>query len=167
MWMDKRTFCIPLYHLLPFQTHGWNMLVAVSMLYKDDLWLFWPIQTSSAMAAAAMNILPRTVGKATRELWWRPFCHDAVLMVADDAKGCRINPCFQGHNKKDPESIAHKALLPPIQTPSNPLDDVISHLSGASGNLSITYFPLATLMIGTPGIFLILLFKSRSFVATM
>ena len=42
-----------------------------------------------------------------------------------------------------------------------------SHLSGASGNLSTAYRPLATLTIGTPGIFLILLFKSRSFVATI
>ncbi len=41
------------------------------------------------------------------------------------------------------------------------------YFSGASGNLSMTYFPLATLMIGTPGIFRIRLFKSRSFVATI
>lgn len=63
------------------------------------------------------------------------------------------------------------------------------YLSGASGKRSITYFPLATDMIGTysfqyilmmhckmrrklpvkltPGIFLILLFRSRSFVATI
>lgn len=41
-----------------------------------------------------------------------------------------------------------------------------AYFSGASGNLSTTYFPLATLMIGTPGTFLTLLFRSLSFVAT-
>lgn len=40
------------------------------------------------------------------------------------------------------------------------------HFSGAAGNLSITYFPLATLTMGTPGIFRNLLLRSRSFVAT-
>ena len=40
------------------------------------------------------------------------------------------------------------------------------YFSGASGRRSITYLPFATLMIGTPGTFLILLFKSLSFVAT-
>ena len=40
------------------------------------------------------------------------------------------------------------------------------YFSGASGNRSITYFPRATLTIGTPGTFLSLLFKSRSFVPT-
>lgn len=39
-------------------------------------------------------------------------------------------------------------------------------LSATSGSLSITYLPFATLTIGTPGIFLILLFRSLSFVAT-
>ena len=39
-------------------------------------------------------------------------------------------------------------------------------LSGASGNLSIVYLPFATLTIGTPGIFLNLLFKSTSLVPT-
>ena len=42
-----------------------------------------------------------------------------------------------------------------------------TYFSGASGNLSITYFPLATLIIGTPGTLRILLFKSLSFVATI
>lgn len=41
------------------------------------------------------------------------------------------------------------------------------YFSGASGNRSMTYFPLATLMIGTPGTRLILLFRSRSLVATI
>ena len=45
--------------------------------------------------------------------------------------------------------------------------DSAHHFSGASGNLSMTYLPRATLMMGTPGIFLIRLFKSRSFVATI
>lgn len=40
------------------------------------------------------------------------------------------------------------------------------YFSGASGRRSITYLPFATLMIGTPGTFLILLFRSLSFVAT-
>lgn len=42
-----------------------------------------------------------------------------------------------------------------------------THRSGASGNLSITYFPRAAHMIGTPGIFLIRCFSIRSFVATI
>lgn len=41
------------------------------------------------------------------------------------------------------------------------------YFSGASGSLSMTYFPLATLIIGTPGIFLTLRLRSRSFVATI
>lgn len=43
----------------------------------------------------------------------------------------------------------------------------LDYLGGASGSRSMTYFPLATLMIGTPGIFRIRLFRSRSLVATM
>lgn len=43
----------------------------------------------------------------------------------------------------------------------------VPHLeSGLSGKRSITYLPFATLTIGTPGIFLILRFKSRSLVPT-
>ena len=41
------------------------------------------------------------------------------------------------------------------------------HFSGASGSLSMTYLPFATLIIGTPGILRIRLFRSLSFVATM
>ena len=44
---------------------------------------------------------------------------------------------------------------------------LLYYFSGASGSRSMAYFPLATLMIGTPGTRLILLFKSRSLVATM
>lgn len=47
-----------------------------------------------------------------------------------------------------------------------PIPKSLAYFSGASGSLSITYLPLATLMIGTPGTFLTLLFKSLSFVAT-
>lgn len=51
---------------------------------------------------------------------------------------------------------------------SRPLDQSLTpHFSGASGNRSITYFPRATLMMGTPGTFRMRLLRSRSFVATM
>lgn len=38
-----------------------------------------------------------------------------------------------------------------------------AHFSGASGSRSITYFPRATLIMGTPGTLRIRLFRSRSF----
>lgn len=41
------------------------------------------------------------------------------------------------------------------------------HISGAPGSLSITYFPLATLMSGTPGIFRNRCLRALSFVPTM
>jgi hypothetical protein len=42
---------------------------------------------------------------------------------------------------------------------------ILSYFSGASGSLSTTYFPLAQEIIGTPGTFLTLRFRSRSLVA--
>lgn len=44
---------------------------------------------------------------------------------------------------------------------------IFSYELGASGSLSMTYFPLATLISGTPGIFRNLCFSALSFVPTM
>jgi hypothetical protein len=63
-------------------------------------------------------------------------------------------------NIPEPERLAmHERLC-------DPLPMHVHLLSGTSGNRSMTYLPFATLTMGTPGIFLILLFKSLSFVAT-
>lgn len=63
-------------------------------------------------------------------------------------------PLFPSHLSTVSSSCLSSINVPPL------------YFSGASGNLSITYLPFATLIIGTPGIFLNLLLRSLSFVAT-
>jgi hypothetical protein len=52
--------------------------------------------------------------------------------------------------------------MPIVATHSRFLSKSQAHFSGAPGNLSMTYFPLATLIMGTPGTFLTLLLRSLS-----